>query len=154
MSQQGGSLASDIGVLHRWLVATCAVLVVVLAVGYALGIEAITRIQPTWPVIYPYTVVGLAALVVAMILFDRGGRTGLFIGRALAAIPLLFGVVVEPAISLGLLPSSDPVADDYTLVTALPAPGRGPLLLQPHQHRVLPATQPPGATVRPAAVAG
>jgi diguanylate cyclase (GGDEF)-like protein/PAS domain S-box-containing protein len=121
VSQQGGSLASDIGVLHRWLVATCAVLVVLLAVGYALGIEAITRIQPTWPVIYPYTVVGLAALVVAMILFDRGGRTGRIIGRALAAIPLVFGVVVEPAISLGLLPSSDPVVDDYTLVTALPA---------------------------------
>ncbi|MHB1164705.1 MAG: GGDEF domain-containing protein [Candidatus Nanopelagicales bacterium] len=121
MSQQGGSLASDLGVLHRWLVATCAVLVIALSMGYALGIEAITRIQPDWPVIYPYTVVGLVALVVAMILFDRGGRAGLVIGRVLAAVPLAFGIVVEPAIGLGLLPSSDPVAEDYTLVTALPA---------------------------------
>lgn len=119
--QRGGSVASDLGVIHRALLASAAVLVVVLAIGQATGWTAITRIRPEWPAIYPYTVAGLAALVVAMILFDRGGRTGLIIGRVLAAIPLTLGIVVEPLVSLGVIPSPDPVGGTLSIVTVLPS---------------------------------
>ena len=118
---RGGTVASDLGVLHRYLLAVSAVLVVIVGAGTIFGWEALTRVQPSWPQIYPYTVAGLAALIVAMVLFDRGGRGGLIIGRVLTSVVLLLGIGVESAVAAGWLPSPDPASGEASWVTALPS---------------------------------
>lgn len=118
---RGGTVASDLGVLHRYLLAAAAALVVVVAVASLLGWEAITRIQPSWPRIYPYTVGGMAALVIALILFARGGRTGTIIGRVLTAGVILLGIGVDAAVRVGWIPSADQPNERPSLVTTLPS---------------------------------
>ena len=118
---RGGTVASDLGVLHRYLLAVSAVLVVIVGAGTIFGWEALTRVQPSWPQIYPYTVAGLAALIIAMVLFDRGGRGGLIIGRVLTSVVLLLGIGVESAVAAGWLPSPDPASGEASWVTALPS---------------------------------
>ncbi len=121
-SHRGGTLASDLGVLHRYLLVGGALVIVVMTVGLAFGASGITRIRPTWPEIYPYTLAGAGALVIATTLLDRGGRTGAVLGRVLAGITIVAAGTVDLAVGAGLLPSSDPVsATGATLVTALPS---------------------------------
>jgi diguanylate cyclase (GGDEF)-like protein/PAS domain S-box-containing protein len=116
-----GAIASDVGVLHRVLLGVSAALILVVGVGTLTGWELLTRVRPEWPAIYPYTVVGLLAMLTAMVLFGRGGRTNLVIGRILASIPLLFGLLVEPLIRLGWIPTNDPANADFSLATLLPS---------------------------------
>ncbi|MDI1290434.1 MAG: hypothetical protein PSX37_10855, partial [bacterium] len=68
---RGGTVASDLGVLHRYLLAVGAVLVIIVGAGRIFGWSAVTQGRSDWPTIYPYTVAGLAALIIAMVLFDR-----------------------------------------------------------------------------------
>ncbi len=117
----GGTVSSDLGVLHRVLLTVSAVLVVLEAAGLVFGWEVVTRVQPTWPKVYPYTVIGLASMVIAMVLFARGGRGGRIIGRLLASIVVLFGAGVDIAVMNGWLPSSDPTATTTTWTTAIPS---------------------------------
>ena len=121
-SHRGGTLASDLGVLHRYLLVACAVLIVVVAVALAFGPAGLTRVHADWPEIYPYTLAGAGALVVAITLLDRGGRTGAIIGRTLAGLTIALAASVDLAVSAGLLPSADPVTSSGSvLVTALPS---------------------------------
>lgn len=122
---RGGSVASDLGVLHRYLLGLLAVLVLVLVVGgaRAFGWDVITRVKPAWPMIFPYTILGVLALLLAMVLFDRGGRGGRLIGRALAVLTLLLGAGVDIGVSGGWLPVSDPTAVPTTWPLALPSVG-------------------------------
>lgn len=116
------AIADDLRRMHGHLLMVAGVLVVVEAVGLALGYSAITRVRPDWPQIYPYTVVGVAALVAAMALFRSGGRVAGWIGRALAGVTLLLGAGVEIGVSAGLLPSSDPTSPaGVTWLAALPS---------------------------------
>ena len=118
---RGGTVASDLGVLHRYLLAIAALLLVIVGAGLVFDWQAVTRVQPTWPEIYPYTVAGMAALVVAMVLFDRGGRGGRVIGRLLAAFVLVLGAGVDLAVAADWLPSSDPASGTASWVTTLPS---------------------------------
>lgn len=118
---RGGTVASDLGVLHRYLLALTAALVVVVTVASVGGWEAVTRVQPTWPRIFPYTVGGVVALVIALILFARGGRTGTIIGRALTSVVILLGVGVDAAVRAGWISTTDQATDSASLVTTLPS---------------------------------
>jgi diguanylate cyclase (GGDEF)-like protein/PAS domain S-box-containing protein len=116
-----GTVASDLGVLHRYLLAIGAVLVVLVGAGSIFGWDVLTRVHHDWPKIYPYTVIGLAALVIAMVLFDRGGKGGRIIGRLLAGLVVFFGVTVDTAVNRGWIPSADPAFGVATWTTAIPS---------------------------------
>jgi diguanylate cyclase (GGDEF)-like protein/PAS domain S-box-containing protein len=116
-----GAIASDVGILHRVLLGVSGGLVLVVLLGTVTGWDLLTRIRPEWPAIYPYTVVGLLAMLTAMVLVGRGGRVNLVIARILAGIPLVFGIVIEPLIRLGWVPTNDPATSDYSLATVLPS---------------------------------
>ncbi len=118
---RGGTVASDLGVLHRFLLAVSAVLVVIVGAGRIFGWSAVTQGRSEWPTIYPYTVAGLAALVIAMVLFDRGGKGGRIIGRLLAGVVVLFGATIDTAVNHGWIPSSDPAIGNATWTTAIPS---------------------------------
>lgn len=118
---RGGTVASDLGVLHRYLLAVSAACVVVVGAGRIFGWEMVTRVRSDWPLIYHYTVVGLGALVVAMVLFARGGKGGRIIGRLLAGVVVLFGATIDTAVSLGWIPSSDPATGNASWATAIPS---------------------------------
>lgn len=116
------AVTDDLRRMHGHLLLAAAVLVGVEAVGLAAGVNLITRGAPDWPQIYPYTVGGLAAIIGAMALFRRGGRTGAWVARGLAGVTLLLGAGVEVGVSSGLLPSSDPTnPEGATWVAALPS---------------------------------
>jgi diguanylate cyclase (GGDEF)-like protein/PAS domain S-box-containing protein len=116
-----GAIASDVGVLHRVLLGIAAGLILLVLIGTITGWEGLTRIRPDWPAIYPYTVAGLIAMLAAMVLASRGGATNLVLARILAGIPLVFGIVIEPLIRLGWVPTNDPAATEFTLATVLPS---------------------------------
>ena len=116
------AVADDLRRMHGHLLVVAAVLVAVEAVGLATNSLWITRVQPEWPQIYPYTVSGVAAIVAAMALFRRGGRVAIWVARGLAGVTLLLGAGVEIGVSTGLLPSSDPMsAEGTSWVAALPS---------------------------------
>jgi diguanylate cyclase (GGDEF)-like protein/PAS domain S-box-containing protein len=121
MENRGGTVASDLGVLNRVLLSLAAVLVATVGVASIFGWEAITRVQPSWPRIFPYTAGGMAALVIALILFARGGRTGAIIGRVLTAGVICLGIGVDAAVQLDWIPAADHRADRASLVTTLPS---------------------------------
>lgn len=116
-----GAIASDIGVLHRVLLGVSGGLILLVAIGTLTGWDVLTRVRPEWPAIYPYTVAGLLAMLAAMVLVGRGGSTNLVLARLLAGIPLVFGIVVEPLIRLGWIPTNDPATSDYSIATVLPS---------------------------------
>lgn len=116
------AVADDLRRMHLHLLVVAGVLIAGEAIGLALDSSAITRIRSEWPQIYPYTVAGVAALVIAMALFRHGGRVAGWIGRALAGVTLLLGAGVEIGVAAGLLPSSDPTSPDgVTWLAALPS---------------------------------
>lgn len=116
------AVADDLRRMHGHLLVVAGVLVVVEAAGLATGSQAITRVQPDWPEIYPYTVAGFAAIVTALALFRHGGRVFVWAARTLAAVTLLLGAGVEIGVSVGLLPSSDPTSPSgASWLAALPS---------------------------------
>lgn len=116
------AVTDDLRRMHGHLLVAAAVLVVIEAVGLVTDTQAITRVQPDWPQIYPYTVGGFAAIVAALALFRRGGRIAVWVARVLAGVTLLLGAGVEIGVSAGLLPSSDPTSPDgATWIAALPS---------------------------------
>ncbi len=64
-------------------------------VGWATGIQALTRISPRWPPMTPWTAVWLAALAVAvLVLSGRPSPVRIWVGRGLAASVGVMAVVV------------------------------------------------------------
>ena len=90
-------LGSDLN-LARWGRAAVVVAVVVAAVdwlGWATGVEVLTRVHPAWPPMQPWTALWLATLGVA-ILMQTGipSRSRVWAGRGLAAVVGALAVVV------------------------------------------------------------
>ncbi|MDQ1305510.1 MAG: hypothetical protein QG671_1341, partial [Actinomycetota bacterium] len=69
-------------------------------VGWATGLQALTRIHASWPPMKPWTAVWLAALAVGILVQSGGPSPGrVWVGRALAAMVGITtaGVLVEYA---------------------------------------------------------
>ncbi|MBI1352332.1 MAG: diguanylate cyclase [Actinomycetales bacterium] len=114
-------VTDDLRRLHRHLLVALAVILVVEAVALALDLTPFTRGRAGWPQIYPYTIVGMAALVAAMALFRAGRPWARWTGWALATVTLLLGSGVDLGVEFGVLPSTDPSSSGFTWVTALPS---------------------------------
>lgn len=112
----------DLRRLHRHLLVIITVLLGLEAIALASGWDVLTRVNPDWPQIYPYTILGMLALVGAMALFRLQRTWATWTGRALAGLTLVLGLGVEFGVGLGILPSSDPTSESgVTWVTVLPS---------------------------------
>ena len=115
-------VTDDLLRLHRHLLIAITVVLGLEAIALASGWNALTRINPDWPQIYPYTILGMLALVGAMALFRMHRRWATWTGRALATVTLVLGAGVDLGVGLGILPSSDPQSEGgITWATALPS---------------------------------
>ncbi len=115
------AVAADIRRLQFHLLNIAAGVLLVLAAGLLLGWSEVTRGRPEWPEVYPYTVAGAAALVVAMALMRHGGRAATVVATLLAGAVVVLGMGTDLAVSVGLLPSSDPVTGTTSWTTVLPS---------------------------------
>lgn len=117
-----GPVADDLRRLHRSLLVAVFVMVTIVGIGLVFGWDLVTRVQPAWPQIYPYTVAGIAALAIAIALFDAGRTAGIWVARVLAGGTLLAGASVDLAVARGLLPSTDaPTGGASAWFAALPS---------------------------------
>jgi diguanylate cyclase (GGDEF)-like protein/PAS domain S-box-containing protein len=115
-------VTDDVMRMHVHLLIAAAVILGAEIVGLALGWDAITQVRSGWPRIYPYTVAGTVAVVIAMALFRFGGRTARWIGIALAGVTVALAAGVDMAVNAGILPSSETSTTPHaTWVTALPS---------------------------------
>ena len=115
-------VTDDVRRLHVHVLIALSVLLGAEALGLAFGWVRLSRVNPAWPEIYPYTVAGAAALVASMALVRRGGRAATWVARGLAGITLLLGAGVDLAVNAGLLPSSDPAGGASSVwITSLPS---------------------------------
>ena len=115
-------VTDDLRRLHVHLLVIAGTILAFEALGLALGWGAITRVGPTWPQIYPYTVAGTTAVVVAMALFRLGGRAARWTGIVLAGTTVVLAAGVDAAVSAGILPSNDPSTTAHVnWVTVLPS---------------------------------
>lgn len=73
-------------------------------IGWALGIEALTRLSPAWPVMTPWTAVWTGGLAVAALLQVRRRPSGLSVAvaRGVAVVVLLLSLLVLLAYITGL----------------------------------------------------
>lgn len=89
----------------RWGRVAAVVVVVVAAVdwvGWATGVEGLTRVQPAWPPMWPWTALWLATLGVALLLQTGSpSRSRGWAGRGLAAVVGALAVVVLTEYSTG-----------------------------------------------------
>ncbi|MEE3064328.1 MAG: sensor domain-containing diguanylate cyclase [Actinomycetota bacterium] len=71
-------------------------------VGWTTGVELLTRLYPTWPVMTPWTALCLAALgVSALLQSGQPSRARVWTGRCLAVAVVIFGLVVLAEFATG-----------------------------------------------------
>jgi diguanylate cyclase (GGDEF)-like protein len=84
--------------LPRFARAAVILVLVVTAVawlGWTTGVEPLTRLYPTWPVMTPWTALCLAALAAAALAQSgHSSRGGVWAGRGLAVAVVVFAVIV------------------------------------------------------------
>ncbi len=90
MDKPGTGAALETVALARWGRAAVVVVFVVAAlnwVGWASGVQALTRIYPTWPQMTPWTAMWLAVLGAAtLVQLGQPSRTRVWVGRGAAAM--------------------------------------------------------------------
>ncbi|QZT58748.1 sensor domain-containing diguanylate cyclase [Mycolicibacterium austroafricanum] len=98
MDRPDTGVAPEAEGLARWGRAAVVVVFVVAAldwVGWASGVEQLTRIYPTWPQMTPWSALWLAALGAAILVQSgRPSRTRVWVGRGVAATVGALAVVV------------------------------------------------------------
>jgi diguanylate cyclase (GGDEF)-like protein/PAS domain S-box-containing protein len=115
-------VTDDLRRLHVHLLIAAAALLSVEAIALLLGWDSITRGEPTWPQIYPYTVAGCLVIVAAMALMRRGSPTATRVAMGLAGLTVVLAAGVDIAVNSGILPSSDTSTEAHaSWVTALPS---------------------------------
>lgn len=100
-----GSRAALESASVRWAriaVAVVLVIAVLVWVGWATGIDALTRFYPTWPQMVPWSALWLAALGMATVLQSGSPSSGrVWTGRVMAAVVGLLALVVIAEYALG-----------------------------------------------------
>ncbi|WP_059017087.1 sensor domain-containing diguanylate cyclase [Mycobacterium sp. M26] len=106
-----------------------ALLVLIIAalgwVGWSTGTVYLTRINPAWPPMTPWTSLSLGTLAVAVLLQSRQGRALVWVGRGLAILVAVFAVAVLAEYVTGRAFGFDQLWFHEALQTvASPWPGR------------------------------
>lgn len=98
MDRPGTGAALEVAVLAWWGRAAVVVVFVVAAldwVGWASGVERLTRIYPTWPQMTPWSAVWLTALGSAILVqLGQPSRARVWVGRGVAAMVGALALVV------------------------------------------------------------
>ena len=121
-------LGSDVN-LTRWGRAAVVVVLAVAAldwVGWATGIEGLTRVYPTWPPMRPWTALWLAGLGAAVLLQSGSpSRSRVWVGRGVTALVGALAVVVLTEYATGRAFGLDQVwFTDAVSTMRTPWPGR------------------------------
>ena len=116
------AVRDDLWRMNGHLILLAAVLTLIEAIGLLTDSSLITRGRDDWPQIYPYTVAGMAIIVLALALYRRGHPVTDWVARGLAIVTVVLGVGVDLLVSLEVLPSSDPTSSQVDWwVTFLPS---------------------------------